>query len=348
MRLLPIALIPAIAGCSVSSTTSCEPVGGIEPICGLQAPEDAAVVPWTTWLLISQMPAGEKPGSLAAINLESDQRIQLYPREGGDEPRPGWGDRACPGPPEASRFAPHGVDLSGSRLLVVAHGGREAVEIFELTLSPGKGEPSLSWRGCAIAPDDASLNDVAALADGGFAATKMVDRGGGWGAGTMLKMMLGGNTGHVLTWSQAGGWQKVPGSEGAGPNGIAATADGSMLFYSLFTGESVASIGRDGSGRREIPLDFKPDNLTWTQRGTLLAAGAAGSLAQVMGCAEVAAGACQASFAVAEIEPRDGSAREILRSDGEAGGGVSVAVEFMDRLYLGAFAGDRLLRAKAD
>lgn len=348
MRLPLLVLILAIAGCGVSSTTSCEAVGGIQPICRLQAPEDLALVPWTTWLVISQMPAGERPGSLAAINLESDQRIQLYPREGGDESRPGWGDRACPGPPDASRFAPHGLDLSGSRLLVVAHGGREAIEFFELSLTPERSEPQVAWRGCAIAPDDASLNDVAALPDGGFATTRMVERGSGWGAGTMLKMLFGGNTGYVLTWSQGNGWQKIPNSEGAVPNGIAATADGSMIFFSQFTGESLAMIRRDGTGRRDIPLDFKPDNLSWTSRGTLLAAGAAGSLMQVMECGEVKQGACQAPFAVAEVEPRDGSAKEILRSDGQAGGGISVAVEVMDKLYLGAFAGDRLLRARPD
>jgi hypothetical protein len=324
-------------------------VGAIEPICGVQAPEDLAMLPWTRWLLLSQMPGaaepGGRPGSLAGLNLETGQVTTLYPREGGDEARPGWGDPACPGPPGPS-FAPHGIDLDGGRLLVVAHGGREAVEFFELDIADGA-EPKLTWRGCAIAPEDASLNDVAGLPRSGFAATKMMERDAGWGLGTVLRLITGGDTGHVLTWNAEQGWQKVPNSEGAGPNGIVAMADGAVLIYSEFMGEAIVRIAADGSGRAEIPLDFKPDNLTWTSRGTLIAAGATGSLLEVMACGRVAAGACQAGFAVAEIQPRDLSAHERLRSDGEAGGGISVALELGDTLYLGAFAGDRVLRVKS-
>src|SRR5262245_26220026 len=151
-----------LAGCSVPATTRCDAVNGIEPVCGLQAPEDLAVIPWTRWLLVSQMaspadPQGH-PGSLAALHLGTGEVMQLYPRDGGDAARPGWGDPACPGPPGPG-FAPHGIDVQGSRLLVVAHGGREAVEEFELEVAGER--PSVTWRGCAIAPPDASLNDVA-------------------------------------------------------------------------------------------------------------------------------------------------------------------------------------------
>lgn len=302
------------------------------------------MMPWTRWLLLSQMPTAADPeghpGNLAALQLETGEVLQLYPREGADGPRSGWGDAACSTPPGRA-FAPHGIDVDGSRLLVVAHGGREAVEWFELDVSGA--QPRVTWRGCSLAPDDASLNDVAALPQSGFAATKMLDRTSGWGIGTLLALIGGRDTGHVLTWTPGGGWQKVPNSEGAGPNGIAAAGD--TLFFSEFMGEAVVRVNRDGSGRQEIPLDFKPDNLTWTARGTLLAAGATGSLLEVMACGEVESGACQAGFAVAEIDPRALSAREILRSDGRAGGGISVALELGDSLYLGAFAGDRLSRA---
>jgi sugar lactone lactonase YvrE len=338
-------LVPVLAGCGVSATTSCEPVAGIEPVCGLQAPEDLAMIPWTRWLLLSQMPRESRPGNLAALHLENGRVLALYPREGADEPRPGWGEATCPGPPGAA-FAPHGIDVEGSRLLVVGHGAREAVEVFELDAA-GE-EPRVIWRGCVPAPADASLNDVASLPQSGFAATKMLERSSGWGLGTMFRMLAGGNTGYVLTWSPQRGWQKVPGSEGKTPNGIAATPDGGALFFSEFMGEAVVRIAADGSARGSVALGFKPDNLTWTARGTLLAAGAAGSLPEVMACGRVAAGACQAPFGVAEIDPRALEARELLRSDGAAGGGISVALELGDELYLGAFAGDRLLRVKRD
>jgi hypothetical protein len=347
VRLLPLLLIPALAGCGVPATRSCDPVDGIEPICGVQGPEDVAIIPWTRWLLLSEMPSGADPqghpGSLTALNLDTRKTLLLYPREGADDPRPGWADAKCPGPP-GKAFSPHGIDLDGSRLLVVNHGGREAVEVFDL--EAGGAEPHVTWHGCAVAPDDASLNDVAALPQSGFAATKMLDRSSGWSARAIFAMWTGRNTGHVLTWNPASGWKIVPNSEGAAPNGIATASGGQLLFFSEFTGKDVVSMKMDGSNRQRIPLDFKPDNLTWTARGTLLAAGATGSLFDVIGCGRVAAGSCQAGFAVAEIEPRNLTAHELLRSDGRAGGGISVAYAQGDSLYLGSFAGDRILRAK--
>jgi hypothetical protein len=345
MRAIAGLVAGAIAGCSAPATTSCDPVGGIEPVCGLQAPEDLALIPWTRWLLLSQMPAAtdreERPGDLAALHLDTGEVRTLYPREGGDEPRAGWGSASCPGPPPRG-FAPHGIDLDGARLLVVGHGGREAIEVFELDVT---GEsPRITWRGCVPAPEDASLNDVAALPRSGFAATKMLGRNSGWGLGLMFKMLRGGTTGHVLVWDAQAGWQKIPGSEGTLPNGIEATPDGDTLFFAEFGAERVVRIARDGSARSAIPVQFKPDNLTWTARGTLLAAGAAGSIPEIVSCSRVKAGSCQVAFGVAEIDPAQGSARELLHSDGEAGGGVSVALEVGDALYLGAFTGDRLLR----
>jgi hypothetical protein len=340
-------VLAALAGCRVSSTQSCEPVDGTVPVCGVQAPEDLAMVPWTRWLLLSQMPSAADPqahpGGLAALQLETGEVLPLYPHEAADEPRPGWGDPACPGAPGRA-FAPHGIDVEGSRLLVVNHGGREAVEWFEMEVAGA--QPRVLWRGCTLAPGDASLNDVAALPRGGFAATKMLERTSGWGLGTVFAMLAGRNTGHVLTWSPESGWQKVPDSDGRAPNGIAAAGEGQLIFYSEFMGGRITRIGRDGSRKQSVAVDFKPDNLTWTSRGTLLAAGATGSLLEIMGCGQVRAGACQAGFAVAEIDPRTLAAHEILRSDGKAGGGVSVALDLGGTLHLGAFAGDRLLRVK--
>ena len=52
--------------------TDCSPAQGIEPICGLQAPEDFVVTPLGRWLMVSQY-AGFDPnanyGSLVALGL---------------------------------------------------------------------------------------------------------------------------------------------------------------------------------------------------------------------------------------------------------------------------------------
>ena len=117
---------------------------------------------------------------------------------------------ACPGPPEAEMFAPHGIDPSadGRSLLVVNHGGREAVEIF--AIEHAAGAPALRWVDCVVMPDDALMNDVAALPDppGGFVVTQMTD-------GSTLGML-----GLALGWSSG----RVKGLDGSGlstvPSGV--------------------------------------------------------------------------------------------------------------------------------
>jgi len=79
----------------------------------------------------------------------------------------------CPGP-VSRQFRPHGLHLPPGEngrhtLYVVAHGDREAIEVFELDL--GGAVPTLNWVGCAVAPEALALNSVVALPEGGFAAT---------------------------------------------------------------------------------------------------------------------------------------------------------------------------------
>jgi sugar lactone lactonase YvrE len=106
----------------------------------------------------------------------------------------------------------------------VNHGGREAVELFEVS---AVGEVSLAWRGCALPPDQAILNDVVALPDGGFLATKMYSSSRTTpGILTLGRALLGMETGEVLEWQPGAGFREVPGTRGSIPNGIEVSDDG--------------------------------------------------------------------------------------------------------------------------
>src|SRR5262249_19049147 len=140
---------------------------------------------------------------------------------GGEPAGPGpWGARDCGGPP-SREFSPHGIHLAkradgALQLLVVQHGGRESVEMFEV----GQNDASwqLVWRGCAVAPQGA-LNDVVALPEGGFLVTR-------FGPSSSVMFMLaaakaalfGGTTGWVYAWSPERGFSEMPGTRAAGPN----------------------------------------------------------------------------------------------------------------------------------
>ena len=139
------------------------------PICKFQSPEDIVPLPGNEALLISAYGAmgasGEMrtPGGLVLFSLADETPTTIY--SGGsdaDQAEAGWGDPTCPAPPK-DKFNAHGIDLvkrSDGRLalLVVQHFGREAVEFFEVT---GAGTAwTVAWKGCVLAPPDASLNEV--------------------------------------------------------------------------------------------------------------------------------------------------------------------------------------------
>ena len=81
--------------------------------------------------------------------------------------------------------------------------------MFEVNAEPAT--PTLTWVGCAVAPDGLGLNSVVALPEGGFAATSP-------------------RTGDVWEWQTAAGWTRVPGSEDTTPNGLEISPDGQWLY----------------------------------------------------------------------------------------------------------------------
>src|SRR5262245_64022716 len=122
-------------------------------------------------------------GAIRLINLRDKSTTVLFPSSSSTV-RPNkktYG--SCPGPlgAEGDKFRAHGLYLrSGPNavhtLYVVHHGDRESIEVFEFDARPKP--PTLTWIGCAVAPDPIGLNSVVVLPDGGFIPSNFSPRNG--------------------------------------------------------------------------------------------------------------------------------------------------------------------------
>lgn len=351
-RRFGIALAALLAcGGGVEAILECEGTEGVRVVCGFQNPEDLALLPGREALLVSQFGSmdGARSGSLVVFRPGSGEIEPLFPRGGaGTVPDvvagPVWGDPDCPGLPSAA-FSPHGIDLASRpdgalQLLVVNHGGRETVEFFEVS---GSGEVSLAWRGCALPPDQAILNDVVALPEGGFLATKMYSSSEGTpGILTVGRAVLGMETGQVLEWQSGAGFREVPGTRGSIPNGIELSDDGESIYLNLYSASEVRRVARHSGATLGAAEVSYPDNLSWGADGRLLVASHTASLSEMTACNELEAGTCPIAFEIVALSP-DLSEREVLFANaGPPMGAGTVAIQVGDELIIGTYAGDRV------
>lgn len=348
--LLLIALA-LLGGCGEKypPVNGCVPAGGLEPTCSFSNPEDIELLPDGRTLLISQMGSlhGDRPGSFALFDTKS-QTITRLPQFGASAGPP-WGDASCTTPPGPA-FSPHGIDLGRRadgqwQLLAVNHGGRESVEFFQL-LEESEGY-RLAWRGCALPPPDSHMNDVAALPAGGFVATHMYPRGSpsiGPFNLDLLKGMLGFDTGYVLHWDGER-FEVAAGTRAPYPNGIQVSPDGKTLFVNAYLAGEVRKIAFPGGELLGKARVKGPDNSQWDAEGRLLVASHTAGLVELGACFGITEGACGAAFAIVAVDPGSMEAQTILEHRGAPMGAATVAQQVGDELYLGSFAGDRIVRA---
>lgn len=331
----------------------CVATGNARPICKFQSPEDIVALPGDEALLISGYGAMgasgkvRKPGGLILFSLADETPTTIY--AGGsdaDQAEAGWGDPTCPPPPQ-DKFNAHGIDLvqrSDGRLelLVVQHFGREAVEFFEVT---GAGKDwRVAWKGCVLAPPDASLNEVVALPNGDFYTTKMASISG---ASDFTEGIPTEPTGHAFAWTAAGGYTKIEGSDGVMPNGIAASADGKTLFLNVTMQNEVRKIDVASGKLLGSAVVKMPDNVTWApDRKLLLVASLHGfETTNFSVCVEVPQGACPIPFSIQAVDPETMTALgPVYESTGSPMGGGTVGLQVGNELFIGSFTGDRILR----
>jgi len=171
---------------------------------------------------------------------------------------------------------------------------------------------------------------VRGLADGGFITTNWLPRGGAPDA--LQKMMAGEKNGELWEWHTASGWQKVPGSEAAGANGIELSDDGKTIYMAAWGSQSFIRLTRGATPpkRDEIPLGFRVDNIHFARDGTLLAAG------QITDPPS-------RSSRVVRVDPKTLAVRDVLTlPDNAAFAGNTTAIEVGDQLWLGSYRGNRI------
>jgi sugar lactone lactonase YvrE len=326
--LLAVAAPPASAQ-APAAATPCNVVTDVQLVCGQAAPEDLVVLPGSEWVVASAFADG---GGINVIRVSDRTTTRVYPSPSAKKQFDTKTYAGCPGPPDAAagaEFTTHGLWLQPGRgtvhrLFAVGHGSRESIEVFDIDAHGTT--PVATWIGCAVAPDPIGLNSVRGLPDGGFIATNFLARG--VTAAARQQMLDGAKNGELWEWHTSKGWQKVPGSDASGANGIELSADGRTLYVAQWGSQSFARLsrGRTPPTRQEIPLGFRVDNIRFAKDGSLLAVGQG-----------------QQSSDIVSIDPKTLGVKRLLhrQDDGSFRAGT-VAVEVGDTLWVGSYVGDRI------
>ena len=303
----------------------CTPAANV--VCGQQGPEDLVAL-GPQWIAAG---AYIGTGGVVLVRVSDRTSHTAYPSASAVNRHDARTYPDCPGPPGqgGAAFTTHGVYVEPGngpvhKLFVVGHGARESIEVFEVDTRPAT--PAVTWLGCVIAPDPIGLNSVRGLPDGGFITTNFLPRGT---PREVTQRMLGGErNGELWEWHTASGWQKVPGSEAAGANGVELSADGKTLYVAAWGSQSFFRVSRGATPpvRDEIPLGFRVDNIHWARDGSLFAVGQAGQ-----------------NWKAVKIDPNTLAVREVVSvADTPEFGAGTALVEVGRELWVGSFRGNRI------
>jgi hypothetical protein len=301
---------------------------GPNVVCGQQAPEDLMAL-GSQWVLAG---AYAGTGGVALIRASDRTSHTAYPSASAVNRHDAKTYPDCPGPPgqNGAVFETHGVYVEPGngplhKVWVVGHGARESIEVFQVDTAPAM--PAVTWLGCVIAPDPIGLNSVRGLPDGGFLTTNFLPRGGTREA--TQAMLDGARNGELWEWHTATGWQKVPGSEASGANGVELSDDGKTLYVAAWGSQSFFRLSRGAATptRDEIPLGFRIDNIHWAKDGTLWGVGQATQ-----------------SWKAVKIDPKTLAVREVLtQADTVEFNAGTAVVEVGNTLWAGSFRGNRIV-----
>lgn len=347
MRVFSLAILGLttlfLLGCDSSRRDDCQALPGLEPICGLQAPEDIEVTDNGRLLLLSHFGGllGNSAGAIGLYDTQSRQHRQLFPTSHSQPTSTElWGDSSCSTAPGA-RFSPHGIHLSQRgdgrwQLLAVNHGDREAVEFFEWR--PQNRE--LEWRGCAQFPEGSYLNDVVASPEGGLLASHMFKK---HSLKQTLGSLFGRDYGYVWYWRRGQMPAVLANSRGSFANGLQLGPDGHTLFVNMWGDSEVVKLDRRSGvvlGRVSVP---HPDNSSWLSDGRLLVASQHMESFLPALCYQLKDSYCPAPFQLVAIDPDTLETEVLFDHRGAPMGAGTVAVESLGKLFIGSYAGDRLL-----
>lgn len=346
-RLLSLCTVAVLSGCidDEMHISGCEPMGDIVPVCGMQTPEDIAALPDGRHLLLAHFGGMHNgTGSLGLFDTRTEKVTPLFPPTDGlvDTADPDWGETGCE-PPPLDRFSPHGTHLHQLedgrwRYLVVNHGTRDTVELFEL-LGEG-GDSTLAWRGCVEAGPETFMNDVVGLANGDLIYTRMFHNAGKL---EQLLSFFGKNTGDLWRWNRETGLRVLPGTEANQPNGIEIAPDERHVFANMYFTREVWKVDVDTGEVVATAAVASGDNSAWGSDGRLWVVTHQDGIANLLSCFREQSTPCGARFEIIAVDPESMAAESLFTHRGAPMGAATVAVPQAGRVYIGSFVGDRLI-----
>lgn len=337
----------AVAGnTAVARPPSCAPANELRFVCGAHHPEDIVRIAGTRWVVVSGFQPG---GGISLLDTRSLTLVRWYTGGAPSVATGRLGSPDCPGPPDAAELDTQGLSLrqlgpGRSRLYAVNHGGRESIEIFDVTLR--NGEPSPTWRGCVLMPPGNAANAVATYADGTIIAT-VLNRPGT----TKADFMRGKATGGVYEWHPgAAGFHLLPGTELPGNNGLETSPDGRFFYVVAFGVHAIMMYSRQDKRRplrQATAPGFMPDNIRW-EDGRLVAAGmtydepACGGVRKIInGRADLML--CHRGYVVAAVDPQTLRFSVLAYAEpNPAFNGVTTGLVVGGRLWLSSYQADRV------
>jgi SMP-30/Gluconolactonase/LRE-like region len=334
MKVLLVCLL-AWAG-AAAAADNCAPWGEVRFVCGPTGAEDLLRIGNTPWLIASGLAETNVPGRLHLIDTATKRWEVAYPssQSRNDADRRRFPN--CATPPDAAKFSAHGMAIrplgnNEHELLVVNHGGREAIEFFNI--QPGGMRPVLQWQGCVTMPEDVYPNSVAYLPDGGFIATQFYLHSKGINS-VFLRQVTGG----LLEWHPGGLVTRIAGTEVSGANGILVSRGGKVIYVSAWGTRELVRFDRSGAAltKKVVPLTFAADNLRWAPDGKIIAAGQK-FVARTDRSPDLE------GWTIARIDPDSLAVTTVFDTDARAPmQGVSVAIEVNGNYWFGPFRGERV------
>jgi len=326
---------------------TCEDSGGLTFVCGLANAEDLVLISDTKWVLSSGMAPG---GGIYLVDSQQKTWSQMYNGTPQQVRHDAKNYSSCKVAPALESFITHGLHIRAgenghSKLYVVGHGGREAIEVFDVDASHA--QPVLTWVGCVQMPEGLGANSVTSLSDGSLLATVLMHPGQ-----TFSDVFSGKPTGAIYKWSPGdSGFEMMVGSELPGNNGIEVSADEREIFVVSSGLRTISAFANSNPTKllRSTPtLNYGPDNVHMTQDGQLITAGPSyddhdcGELDAENVDLEVFA-SCPRGSVAAVYDPV--TLKETGRWSSPADpvfSNATMALQVGDRVWIGSFAGDRI------
>ena len=336
----------AIAGTAFQAHASeeqCAAASDMSYICDIVNAEDLVTIPGSGWVLASGYSPG---GAVYAIDSRSNSIIQAYDLSNVKHNASAF--PGCSSPPAADAFVAHGLNIRAaedgrSMLYVVGHGGREAIEVFDVETAGDT--PELTWVGCVMMPEGLDANSVASHIDGSLRLTVLMHPGH-----TFVDVFAGKKTGAVYAWSPGDtSIQKIAGSELPGNNGIEISVDGTEV-YVVSSGLSTISVFSNTNPMRLLRatprMDFSPDNIHMTPEGLIMTGGPSWidhacetaedfDLETFATCPRGSVGATFDPVTLKEVERWSADANPAFSN-------ATMALKVGDDVWLGTFSGTRI------